>query len=87
MVFIKYFEQVFNTHNHHVLHHANNKEYLDKNFGSILIVWDKLFGTFAKQQQKPVIGILGSNYAYDPILLITHTLLQRLIIRRKSPEK
>ncbi len=136
-----YFEQIFNTHNHHALHHAKNKEYLDKNFGSILIVWDKLFGTFAKQKQKPVIGILGSNYAYDPILsnvmpwfprkfkldntysnpylmavsyllvsvlilswlfsstkieallycipalLITHTLLQRLIIRINTPNQ
>jgi sterol desaturase/sphingolipid hydroxylase (fatty acid hydroxylase superfamily) len=64
------YELIFNTHNHHSLHHAKNKEYLDKNFGSILIIWDKLFGTFVKQQnnQKPIIGVLGSNYAYDPVL-------------------
>jgi sterol desaturase/sphingolipid hydroxylase (fatty acid hydroxylase superfamily) len=62
------FERVFNTHNHHALHHATNKEYLDKNFGSILIIWDKVFGTFAKKHREPNIGILGGNYAHDPVL-------------------
>lgn len=67
-------EAVFNSHNHHALHHATNKQYLDTNFASILIIWDRLFGTFAKQQQRPNIGILGraypkkGGYVYDPIL-------------------
>lgn len=61
-------ELVLNTHNHHALHHAKNKEYIDKNFGSIFIIWDKLFGTFVKKNKAPIIGIHGGNYAFDPVL-------------------
>ncbi len=41
-------EWILNTPRHHHVHHASNGEYLDKNFGSVLIVFDRLFGTFAK---------------------------------------
>ena len=40
-------ERIFNTPRHHRLHHASNPEYIDRNFGGILIVFDRLFGTFA----------------------------------------
>ena len=43
-------ESVFNTPSHHRVHHAVNPEYLDRNYGGVLIVWDKLFGTFAVEQ-------------------------------------
>ncbi|MFC3069705.1 sterol desaturase family protein [Phenylobacterium soli] len=42
----RWFEAVFNTPSHHRVHHARNPRYLDKNYAGILIVWDKLFGTF-----------------------------------------
>jgi hypothetical protein len=48
-------EWVFNTPSHHRVHHASNREYLDRNHGGILIVWDRLFGTFARE--RPQIGI------------------------------
>jgi len=60
-------EYVLNTPHHHRLHHATNPRYIDKNFGSILIVWDRLFGTFAPQSEKPVIGVSGSCYVSDPL--------------------
>jgi sterol desaturase/sphingolipid hydroxylase (fatty acid hydroxylase superfamily) len=41
-----WFEAVFNTPSHHRVHHARNPRYLDRNYAGILIVWDKLFGTF-----------------------------------------
>ncbi len=44
-------ERVFNTPGHHRLHHAVNPEYLDRNHGGVLIVWDKLFGTFAAERE------------------------------------
>jgi hypothetical protein len=40
------FEFVFNTPSHHRVHHARNPRYLDRNYAGILIVWDRLFGTF-----------------------------------------
>ena len=42
----RWFEAVFNTPSHHRVHHARNPVYLDRNYAGILIVWDKLFGTF-----------------------------------------
>lgn len=45
-----WFERVFNTPSHHRVHHAIEAEYLDRNYGGVLIVWDKLFGTFAPER-------------------------------------
>ena len=42
----RWFEAVFNTPSHHRVHHARNPRYLDRNYAGVLIVWDKLFGTF-----------------------------------------
>ncbi|HKO81490.1 MAG TPA: sterol desaturase family protein [Chitinophagaceae bacterium] len=46
-----WFEKVLVTPTHHGIHHASNPEYLDKNYGDVLIIWDKLFGTFAKEKK------------------------------------
>ncbi len=62
------FEWLLNSPNHHSLHHATNKKYIDKNFGSILIIWDRLFGTYVKRTVEPIIGIHGVNMAHDPLL-------------------
>ena len=43
------FERVFNTPSHHRVHHGSNRQYIDRNHGSILIVWDRLFGTFERE--------------------------------------
>lgn len=61
-------ESILNSHNHHAVHHAINPEYVDKNFGSIFIVWDKLFGTFVSRQQPVEIGILGDNHFANPLM-------------------
>lgn len=42
---------------HHKVHHASNEEYLDKNYGGVFIIWDKLFGTFAQKEAKPNYGL------------------------------
>jgi alkylglycerol monooxygenase len=46
-----WFEKVMVTPTHHGIHHASNPEYLDKNYGDVLIIWDKIFGTFAKENK------------------------------------
>lgn len=46
-----WFEKILVTPTHHGIHHASNPEYLDKNYGDVLIIWDKLFGTFAKEKK------------------------------------
>ncbi len=47
-----FLEKFMVTPTHHGIHHASNPEYLDKNYGDVLIIWDKLFGTFAKEQKE-----------------------------------
>lgn len=47
-------EYVFVTPSHHRVHHSSNEEYLDKNYGDVLIIWDKLFGTFVKEGEAPI---------------------------------
>lgn len=54
-----WFEKFMVTPTHHGIHHASNPEYLDKNYGDVLIIWDKMFGTFAEERKeiKPVYGL------------------------------
>jgi len=49
-------EWLLNTPSHHRVHHAVNAEYLDRNYAAVLIVWDRLFGTFAEEEAAPVYG-------------------------------
>lgn len=50
-------ELVFNTPSHHRVHHGSDPEYLDKNYAGILIIWDRMFGTFVEEQQRPKYGL------------------------------
>lgn len=50
-------EYIFVTPSHHRVHHSSNPQYLDTNYGDVLIIWDKLFGTFAKEEEQPVYGL------------------------------
>ncbi len=69
-----WYGKVFNTPFVHRIHHSSNVEYLDKNHGGILIIWDKLFGTYQCiiSNVKPKYGILKDPKTYNPILLNTH---------------
>jgi sterol desaturase/sphingolipid hydroxylase (fatty acid hydroxylase superfamily) len=50
-------ETVLNTPSHHRVHHGRDPEYLDRNFAGVLIVWDRLFGTFRRESREPEYGI------------------------------
>ena len=50
-------EWVFNTPSHHRVHHGREAKYLDRNYGGILIVWDRLFGTFQEEEEEPTYGL------------------------------
>jgi len=70
-----WFESVLVSPSHHRVHHASNVLYLDKNMGMVLIVWDKLFGTFqAEVEEEPVkFGITTQpKNPYHPIKSVTH---------------
>lgn len=67
-----FFEFIFNTPSHHRVHHASNPEYIDKNHGGILIIWDRMFGTFAKEDKAPVYGITTPLNSWNPIWANVH---------------
>lgn len=58
-------EYILVTPSHHRVHHASNEQYLDKNYGDVLIIWDKLFGTFQKEEQAPVYGLTKPLNTYS----------------------
>ena len=64
-------EKFLVTPSHHRVHHAINSKYMDKNYGQILIVWDKLFGTFQAEleEEKPVFGIIRPANTWNPIII------------------
>src|SRR5690606_32365214 len=67
-------EHVLNTPSHHRVHHGSNRRYIDRNHGSILIVWDRLFGTFTPEaDDEPVVYGLTKNVGSDsPWRIATH---------------
>jgi sterol desaturase/sphingolipid hydroxylase (fatty acid hydroxylase superfamily) len=67
-------EQVFNTPSLHRVHHAINVGYIDRNFGGVLIVWDKIFGTYvAEDSNKPCrYGIKGQINSNNPLFISFH---------------
>jgi sterol desaturase/sphingolipid hydroxylase (fatty acid hydroxylase superfamily) len=58
-------EYILVTPSHHRVHHASNEKYLDKNYGDVLIIWDKLFGTFVKEEEEPVYGLTKPLNTYS----------------------
>ncbi len=67
-------EAVFNTPSHHRVHHGKNPRYLDTNYAGTLIIWDRMFGTFAAEDltDKPDYGLVKDLETYNPIIIIFH---------------
>ena len=59
-------EYIFNTPSHHRVHHAVNPEYIDKNHGAVLIIWDRLFGTFREEEHEPTYGTTTQFRSMNP---------------------
>jgi sterol desaturase/sphingolipid hydroxylase (fatty acid hydroxylase superfamily) len=58
-------EWVLNTPSHHRVHHGSNPEYLDRNYGGILIVWDRLFRSFEVEAEPVVYGLTKNIHTYN----------------------
>lgn len=65
-------EFVFNTPSHHRVHHGSNDRYLDKNYGGILILWDRLFGTFEPEGERVRYGLTKNIETFNPARVATH---------------
>jgi sterol desaturase/sphingolipid hydroxylase (fatty acid hydroxylase superfamily) len=60
-------EHVFVTPSHHRVHHGANPRYIDRNFGGLLIIWDRIFGTFAEEIEPVVYGVDEELPTANPI--------------------
>ncbi|WP_426574732.1 sterol desaturase family protein [Aquihabitans sp. McL0605] len=65
-------EEVLNTASHHRVHHGSNRQYLDRNHGSIFIIWDRLFGTFEREAEPVTYGLTKNIDTYNPVKIATH---------------
>lgn len=63
----RFIEFIFNTPSHHRVHHGSDLEYLDKNHGGILIIWDRIFGTFQQESYRPTYGLTKNIQSFNPI--------------------
>lgn len=94
-------EYIFVTPSHHRVHHGSQDKYLDMNFAATFIIWDRLFGTFIEEDERPVYGLTtGIEKKLDPIYLNFHeyydilkdmrgakTLKEKLFYLTASPAK
>ena len=68
----RWVERVFNTPSHHRVHHGANHQYLDKNYGGILIVWDRLFGTWEPEEERVRYGLTKQLRTFNPFRVAFH---------------
>jgi alkylglycerol monooxygenase len=65
-------EYVLNTPSHHRVHHGVNDQYLDRNYAGVLIIWDRLFGSFINEDEEPRYGIIKPITGYNMLWINTH---------------
>ncbi|MEM7086741.1 MAG: sterol desaturase family protein [Bacteroidota bacterium] len=65
-------EFIFNTPSHHRVHHGSNRQYWDKNYAGILIIWDRMLGTFEPEKEKVIYGISEPINSVNPVKVFFH---------------
>ncbi|MEZ4756196.1 MAG: sterol desaturase family protein [Flavobacteriales bacterium] len=65
-------EWILNTPSHHRVHHGSDPKYIDRNHAGTLIIWDKLFGTYQREEETPVYGITTPLASWDPVYANFH---------------
>jgi sterol desaturase/sphingolipid hydroxylase (fatty acid hydroxylase superfamily) len=71
-------EGPLNTASHHRVHHGTNSQYIDRNHGSILILWDRLFGTFEAEGEQVTYGLTTNLDTFSPVTIAGHEHLEML---------
>jgi len=70
-----WFDTVFNSPSNHRVHHGRNRQYIDKNFGGIFIVWDQMFGSYQAEEEKVVYGIYPAINTSNPLKISFYELI------------
>ncbi len=68
----RWFEAVFNTPSHHRVHHGTNDQYLDRNYAGILIIWDRMFGTYEPEGERVRYGLTTQLQTFRPVRVAFH---------------
>jgi sterol desaturase/sphingolipid hydroxylase (fatty acid hydroxylase superfamily) len=79
-----FLEYIINTPSHHRVHHGSDPKYLDRNHAGSLIIWDKMFGTFQKEETEPVYGITSPLNSFNPWKANFHYWQELISIAKKS---
>lgn len=79
-----WFEYIFITPSHHRVHHASNEKYLNKNYGDLFVFWDKLFGTFQREEEAPVYGLTHPLKSYSFLWQHFHYYMELAYAVRKT---
>ncbi|MCX2574526.1 sterol desaturase family protein [Pedobacter sandarakinus] len=79
-------EYVFNTPSHHRVHHGSNPKYIDKNHAGTLIIWDRLFNTFQKEEEEVFYGITKPLASFNPVWANLHYWGDLIATARRSPK-
>ena len=69
----KLLEFILNTPSHHRVHHGSDLKYLDKNHAGILIIWDRMFGSFQPEEERPTYGLTKNISSFNPIVVALKT--------------
>jgi sterol desaturase/sphingolipid hydroxylase (fatty acid hydroxylase superfamily) len=67
-----FIEYIFVTPSHHRVHHSSDVKYLDKNHGGGLIIWDRLFGTFQEEEERPTYGLVTNIHTHNLLKIAFH---------------
>lgn len=78
-------EFIFNTPSAHRVHHGSNPKYIDKNFGNVFMIWDRLFGTYQREEEEVVFGLDVNVKTQNPVILTFQPLSD--LIRKMSEEQ
>ncbi|MCE7040737.1 sterol desaturase family protein [Dyadobacter sp. CY312] len=82
----RFFEFIFNTPSHHRVHHGSDVKYLDKNHAGILVIWDRIFGTFQAEEERPKYGLTGNLSTYNIFTIAFHEWKAIVNDIRKAPD-
>ncbi|CAJ0598227.1 unnamed protein product [Cylicocyclus nassatus] len=80
---------VFNTPSHHRVHHGRNPYCIDKNYGGVFIIWDKMFGTFAAERKDdpPIYGLVHNENTFNQIYLQAHVLWDMIYFKGQMKDE
>jgi sterol desaturase/sphingolipid hydroxylase (fatty acid hydroxylase superfamily) len=72
----KWFEYFMNTPSHHRVHHGIDLDYLDTNYGGVMIIWDRIFGSFQAEGARPHYGLTKQIESYNPVKIAFYEWVQ-----------